>query len=247
MRLSGFSALARLAVAGACLAAMMCLAPFAATAKKAREPKSDSAAAFRPAPNDVAKPDGFPPMGKWMYDKRLDIAAWLGGSLDGRKLREPINVVVVDRVSSTALQAKVRFVAACIKGGYKIRLGHSAGYRGFIGDRLFKQLPEERDHAFSNEPFELHNNHGRAFGPAQFGSAFLFTAALSRERYDPVTKTQHIYVSFCQARDNFAASLAGTGLYRAAGTVEMGNKVTGEPLLTTGDHDGRAVLLKAGD
>ena len=59
-------------------------------------------------------------------------------------------------------------LAAAARAGYPIRFGHSTGYQGFIGEGLYAQLPQGRDDAFSNDIFEVSNNHGRIFGPHQF-------------------------------------------------------------------------------
>ena len=99
-------------------------------------------------------------------------------------------------------------------------------------------------HAFSNEPFELHNNHGRIFGPFPIKGGWLFIGALSRERFDPRTKTEHIYVSFNQARDDLARKLEEAAGYAVAGYVELANALADAPALSTGDHDGRAVVLR---
>jgi hypothetical protein len=74
---------------------------------------------------------------------------------------------------------------------------------------------------------------------------WIFIAALSRERFDPFTKTEHVFVSFNQARDDFTRKLEETTGFTNAGHVELGNALAENPNLTTGDHDGRAVVLKA--
>ncbi len=202
-------------------------------------------AAYRPQPGDVVKVREWPAIGKWMIDRHLRPAAWLGAHLRGKALREPINVVLIDAVARTAEEAQARLVEACRAAGYKPREGHSSGYRGYLGGTLFPQLPAKTGHAFSNEPFELHNNHGRIFGPLRFREGWLFVGALSREKFEPLTRAEHVFVSFNQARDDFARELERATGYRISGRVDLGNAVTDDPVLTTGDHDGMAVVLRA--
>ena len=70
--------------------------------------------------------------------------------------------------------AAARLLAFCARAGFKSRPGHSSGYFGWIGGRLYPQLPGQRNHALADEPFEINNNHGRLFGPAPWDGGFLF-------------------------------------------------------------------------
>jgi hypothetical protein len=194
---------------------------------------------------DLATPSGFPPVGKWMYDPTWVPAHWLGEIYRGKGLREPINVLVVDGLAASVQDARQRFVVACQKAGYPPRTGHSTGYHGYIGGAWYGQLPEEKDHAFSNEPFELDNNHGRVFGPAAIEGKYYFTAAFSRENVDPFTRVKHLYGSFDQARDDFAQRMDEHTGYKIADFIDLDNALIGNPTTSTGDHDGVAVLLVA--
>ena len=188
-----------------------------------------------------------------MYTASGDTAHWLGEVIGGKRLREPINVLVVDGFAASAEEAKRRFIVACMNAGYPPRRGHSSGYRGFIGGSYFPQLPEQANHAFSSGPFELDNNHGRVFGPAPMDSGnravgargYCFIAAFSRENVDPVTKIKHRYASFNRARDEFTERMAERTQYKITGLVRLDNAVVGDPKITTGDHDGIAILLSA--
>jgi hypothetical protein len=73
---------------------------------------------------------GLPNLGKWMLDHSGSPAHWLGEIYQGKKLREPINVVIVDTQATSVDDAKERFVEASARAGYTIRIGHSSGYRG---------------------------------------------------------------------------------------------------------------------
>ncbi|HQT95922.1 MAG TPA: hypothetical protein PK435_14925 [Thermoanaerobaculaceae bacterium] len=200
---------------------------------------------YQPQPADVVTVGAWPAIGKWMIDRHFRPAEWLGARVNGKALREPINVVLVDSVAALADEARARLLEACRAAGYQPREGHSGGYQGYLGGVLFHQLPATAGHAFSNEPFELHNNHGRIFGPFRIKDGWLFIGALSRERFNPLTRTEHVYVSFGQAREDFARELDTRTGYKMAGFVELANSLTDDPALTTGDHDGMAVVLRA--
>lgn len=225
------------------LVVLLALQP--APAGSAPRPTPTAQPEYQPQPQDLVTVGDWPAFGKWMIDKRMRPAAWLGGHLGGKVLREPINVILVDAVAASADEAVTRLMEACRAAGYKSREGHSAGYRGYLGGVLFHQLPAAAGHAFSNEPFEFHNNHGRIFGPLPLGNAWLFIGALSREKFEPMTKTEHVYVSFSQAREDFAKKLDARSGFKISGRVELANGLADDPAATTGDHDGKAVVLRA--
>lgn len=194
-------------------------------------------------PDDIASPEGLPDIGKWMIAPDGTIAHWLGASYEGKHLREPINVVLIDRGAATPEDAEQRLVVAATAAGYPSRTGHSGGYSGFIGGELYPQLPSGHDRAFSDFPFEFNNNHGRIFGPAPHDDGYLFVGAFSRERVAPLSSPRHQYESFDRARDDFTQRLDAKSGYRIVGFVDLGNAIVGDPLISTGDHDGRAVML----
>lgn len=172
-------------------------------------------------------------------------AHWLGEVVEGKALREPINVIVVDERSTSADEAVDRIVAASTAAGYRIRTGHSTGYKGMIGGEILTQLPKQHDAAFSNEVFEISNNHGRLFGPYRFGSAYLFTGAFSREEVRVAQTPHHSFASFNQARDDYALNLGRKSEFKLSAFVSLDNAILGNPDVGTGDHDGIATLLRA--
>lgn len=218
-----------------------------AAAVAARAQPGGEAPAFAFGPDDVASPDGLPRIGRWMIAPDGTIAHWLGGRYEGKHIREPINVILVDAGAATAEDAERRLTAALAAAGYPSREGHSGGYSGFIGGGTYAQLPSRKDHAFSDFPFEFDNNHGRVFGPAPLDRGYLFTGAFSREDISPFGHPQHRYASFDRARDDLSQRLDAATAYRIAGFVDLGNAIVGDPAITTGDHDGRAVLLRRED
>jgi hypothetical protein len=74
----------------------------------------------------------------------------------------------------------------------------------------------------------------------------VFIAAFSRERVDLLEWPGHRYGSFNAARDDLARHLAAGSAFRPSGYVPLGNAVAPTADITTGDHDGRAVVLRAG-
>ena len=195
---------------------------------------------------DVATPEGLPAIGKWMLTAKGVPSDWLGEIYRGKNLREPINVIILDEGASSAEDAKARLLAAAAHAGYPIRFGHSTGYQGSIGGRLYAQLPQGRDDAFSNDIFEVSNNHGRIFGPHQLGQGYVFAGAFSREEIDPLRDPPHSYNSFNRARDDFTQRLDRSTDFKVSRFVDLGNALIGDPKLTTGDHDGIAVVVRVG-
>lgn len=200
---------------------------------------------FKPAERDVIHTKGFPPIGKWMISPHLGYADWLGEIFSGKRLREPINVILVDPYPGSVEEAIKRFLEASAKAGFVIRPGHSGGYFGWLCDRLYPQIPAEGHHAISDEPFELHNNHGRFFGPCLWAGRYFFIGALSREKFIPATKAEHLYISFNQARDKFARVLTEKSTFKITAFLNLENALLDDPSIGTGDHDGIAVVLTA--
>lgn len=200
---------------------------------------------FKPAPSDVARIPGYPPIGKWMISKEMIYSDWTGATSKGKGLREPINVIIVDPLALSPDDAVARFLAACKRAGFASRPGHSGGHSGWLGGRLYPQIPSEAHHAISDEPFEFHNNHGRFFGPHFSNGRYFFIGAMSREKAAAEPKPEHLYISFNQARDRFAELLEEKEGFKITAFVPLNNAILDDPRLGTGDHDGVAVVLTA--
>jgi hypothetical protein len=221
----------------------------AATQQPPLTPASSTAGVATPnlrlGAKDIARPAGLPEMGKWMYDPTGVPAHWLGETYEGKRLREPINLIVLDRAASSPDDAVVRLSRAAADAGCPSRFGHSSGYQAMVGGETFGQIERGREHAFSDEVFELTNDHGRIFGPYRFDGGYLFIGAFSRERVYPLERPGHRYASFNEARDRFSQSLDAGAAYKVKAFVALDNALIADPEITTGDHDGIAVLLEA--
>lgn len=192
----------------------------------------------------MVQPGGLPSLCKWMLAPDLGTAHWLGAKVHGKELVEPLNVVFVDRRSRSAEEAQAALEKALAQAGFPGRRGHSGGYFAFVDGRLRPQLPAQPNHAFSDAPFEFPNDHGRVFGPVAAEGRFLFVAAFSREGIAPLDKVKHRYVSFNRARDRVADRLEERSDYQRRGFMDLGNQLSEDPVHSTGNHDGQAVLLE---
>ena len=184
-----------------------------------------------------------PHFGLWMLNSSGQESNWLSQKYKGKEMREPINIILIDEVSSSPEEAKKRLSDNCLLAGYDSRTGHSAGYKSLIGNVIYTQIPEESNHAFSNTFYIFPNNHGRIFGPHYHEGKYYFTGALSRETIDLFATVKHAYSSFKIARDDFAMSLNQYSGYKIMGKIDLKNLFSSEDALTTGDHDGFAIVL----
>lgn len=190
---------------------------------------------------DIVKTDFLPPIGKWMYTAELKYANWLGAKLKGKVLREPINIIIVDSISKSTDEAKNNLIKNFDTAGFKVRKGHSGGYLGYIENKFYTQIPEQSGYAFSDRPFEINNSHGRVFGPCEFNGIYYFIAALSKEKV-VVNIPIHHYDSFNDARDKLAKNLNLKTNYRIIKEINLSNSINSDSL-TTGDHDGKGILI----
>jgi len=197
-----------------------------------------------PSPTESARIEGLPDIGLWMLDPKGMVANWLGIRAAGKKVAEPINIVVVDEISTDAAAAKARLEKALRIGGFPERGGHSGGYVALIGGLPSSEILIRSKGTFSDASFLRENDHGRIFGPYRSTEGFVFTAAFSRERPDTF-RMRHVLVSFNVARMIIAEALSSSGLYRIERFVPLGNALFWSRSRTTWDHDGNAVLLEA--
>ena len=188
-------------------------------------------------------PEGLQ-IGRWLLTGREVPANWLGQKFQGKMMREPINVILVDEVAATPDAAVQYLLESCEAIGYLSRRGHSSDYRGQLGNIIYSQFPRQENHAFSNAMYILPNNHGRIFGPHFFAGYYYFSGALSREAINLFAEVRHVYASFEMAKQDFAARMQASGRYFVVGAIAMENVFLPSESMTTGDHDGTAVLLR---
>lgn len=215
----------------------------AAAAKATVEADADDDAPA-PDPDDQADTE-YGEIGKWMLDSRGDIADYGGLPYEGRTVLEPVNVVIVDSTSRSALEATWRLNAAMRRAGFPPRMIHSTGFRGLIDSQLYRQQPRGLLVGYSDAFFLLPNNHGRIFGPdpVETSSGFVWSGAFSTEEfvfYQGLPR--HAYVSANEARDALAAKLVTSGRATLGAPVSLQNSYNTDTV-TTGDHDGYAAVL----
>jgi hypothetical protein len=190
------------------------------------------------SPDDAADPDGFFSIGKWMLDKRGDVAHWMGHRYHARLLDEPVNVLIRARAANP--EAAIRALLLAAKAaGFKPRMGHTNAYQALLES---KRLPQQGK-TFSDRPFLQTNDHFRLFGPVRAGEYYYFSAAFSREKVDLGCLT-HAYVSFQQAREIFVSKMREAEGATIVGQVSLANAIPDDGFQTTGDHDGTAVMLE---
>ncbi|WP_139333514.1 hypothetical protein [Mycobacterium sp. SP-6446] len=174
------------------------------------------------------------------------IANWGCQQHDSKGLYEPVNLILVDRISTSAQLAINKLNKALTNAGFPSRLGHTVGFSGRVGNTVYKQQPDILFAAYADAPFVPDpDNHGRVFGPAPAanGQGFVWSAAFSRERpsfYDG--QATHVYESFNIARDRLHTNLVATGA-ADLGPVRLDNAINA-PTVTTGDHDGYAAAVE---
>jgi hypothetical protein len=193
---------------------------------------------------EVSPVIALPTIGSWLMVEDGSPAHWLGALYEGKTLIEPINVAVIDPLAITSDEALDKFLSATSTGGFGEKWGHSSGYWALIGNEMFPQISSHDDTAFSDGQAVFENNHGRIFGPLRDGDRWVFVGALSRESFHPFAAHHHQFVSFNQARDQFAQRLSQGDTYRLWGYSLLGN-VRNDAEGTTADHDGQAVVLEA--
>ena len=186
----------------------------------------------------------IPEIGKWMMTEKGEPAHWLGRMYYGKKLIEPINVIIIDEYSNSKEEAIKKLMNECKRNGYEEEYGHSAGYCGIIDKISYPQIPNNKRMAFSDKDFIQSNNHGRIMGPGYYDNKYIFIGAFSREYFKVFMKIHHSFASFQVARDDFCRKMDKGNVYTIFGMYYLENLMNDEER-TTADHDGSAVVLVA--
>lgn len=197
-----------------------------------------------PSPDDQV-PTEYGDIGKWMLQWNGEIADYGGVPHQGKTVLETVNVIIVDPTSKSSLTATWRLNAAMRRAGFPPRLIHSTGFRGLIDDRRYRQQPSGLLVGYSDDFFLVRNNHGRIFGPdpVETADGYVWSGSFTTEDLAFVNGLpRHVYVSSNEARDALAADLVASGRGQLGGVVALDNSHNTETI-TTGDHDGNAVVI----
>lgn len=194
--------------------------------------------------NENIAENTLPAINGWLYYKNNTFADWLGIKYHNKILREPINVIIIDSYSTSTSQAVKKLMKECKIVGYEEEYGHSSGYMGFIDNKSYYQIPNNRHMAFANKDFLLTNNHGRIIGPAFYNNRYIFIAGFSTEKPTIFKGIKHLFISFDKARDDFSLKLNESNVYKIIGSVDFANSINTESV-TTADHDGKVIVLEA--
>ncbi|MGK2866975.1 MAG: hypothetical protein ACSLFA_10120 [Mycobacterium sp.] len=197
-----------------------------------------------PSPQDEVSTE-YGDIGKWMVKPNGQIANWGGKVYGGKTLLESINVIIVDPMSTSGTQAARRLNHAMFWSGFPAQPFHSTGFSGSIDEVTYGQKPRGLLQSYSNNFFLFRNDHGRIFGPdpVQTATGFVWSGAFSTEEVGFTGWLPgHVYVSSDRARDALVRQLVGSGQATYGGLVPMENAYNTDTV-TTGDHDGFAVVL----
>lgn len=211
-------------------------------------PQANSTTTVAPSPSDVVQTP-YGELGKWMLNPDGSVANWGGQKYFGNKtLVEPINVILVDPTSTTPEESTAKLNKDMTKAGFPAQQVHSTGFQGNIDGTIYGQQPSGPLQAFSDNLYVLPNDHARVFGPAPVaqadGGGYVWTAAASTETPGIYAGAfTHRYVSFDLARDILVIRLLLSGGATFVGVVPMNNQYN-DGTVSTGDHDGYAVVLQ---
>ncbi|WP_142271559.1 hypothetical protein [Mycobacterium sp. AT1] len=202
------------------------------------------AAPDAPRPTDVAH-TVYGDIGTWLLQPNGKIANYGGVRHGGKTVLEPVNVIILDPTSTSSAESAARLDAAMTRAGFPAQPIHSTGFSGIINGASYGQQPTGFLQAFSDNFFLFPNDHGRMFGaaPAANGAGYVWSGAFSTEQLNPANPFTHEYVSSETARAALARRLVASGAATVVGVVPLGNAYD-DGTLTTGDHDGYAVVLQ---
>lgn len=197
-----------------------------------------------PRPTDVAH-TVYGDIGAWLLQPNGKIASYGGVRHGGKTVLEPVNVIILDPTSKSSAESAARLDAAMTRAGFPAQPIHSTGFSGIVNGAVYGQKPTGFLQAFSDNFFLAPNDHGRMFGaaPAANGAGYVWSGAFSAERLNPANPFTHEYVSSDTARAALARRLVASGAATVVGVVPLGNAYD-DATLTTGDHDGYAVVLQ---
>ena len=178
-------------------------------------------------------------IGIWMFKSNY-IANWLAKKVDGEEVYEPINIIWVDYLSETDIEAKENIKDFLENNSFKTRDGSSTGYFTFVGEssQLKKISQHPTDKTWSDGKSVADNNHGRIFTKRDnTGNAFYTLGAFSREK-----GISHKFISFNAARN--ALHPSGSWVYDGMNkTIPNIYQPGVQSDFSTKDHDGVYIFV----
>jgi hypothetical protein len=204
-----------------------------------------STSAGPPNPDDVVDTP-YGAIGKWLLQSNGKVANFGGQQFLGKKLVEPINIIILDPTSTSAAQSTQKLNADLSQSGFPVQLAHTTGFKAIIGGQTLSQHPSGVLEGYSDNFFLLPDDHVRTFGPVANadGVGYVWTASASREQAGLFgLLPTHVYVSFDQARDELASRLILGGDATLVGIIAMSNAYDEDGRIT-GDHDGYAIVIQ---
>lgn len=186
----------------------------------------------------------LPELEPWVLRSDGMRADWLGMELNGKKLLEPINLILIDPCSRTREESILFLERNLDYAGFGKKFGHSSGYYSRMNGEIFSQLPTGYRYAYADDFSWKTNHHGRFFGPIRFGGAYIYSASFSQESFQLFARVHHIYQSYGSGVGELRERLLGTGFFLEGEPVvdlDPGQEQPGE--WSSGDHDGKMILL----
>lgn len=162
-----------------------------------------------------------------------------GLKVEGRALREPINVVLIDLFAKTPQDALLRATAALDAAGLKPSDRYPHGYQAYLNGTFQPQVPAGQ--AFAKGVGSAREERLRLFGPWKTGDGYVFLAGIAAQN---VTGQGRTFSDFMVTREATADALNNRTPFRKKGYVDLLSKVD-TARETTADHDGCAVVLVA--
>lgn len=162
-----------------------------------------------------------------------------GLRVQGRALREPVNVVLIDLFAKTPQDALLRATAALDAVGLKPSDRYTHGYQAYLNGTFQPEVPAGQ--AFARGVGSAREERLRLFGPWKSGDGYVFLAGIAAQN---VTRQGRTFSDFMVTREATADALNSRTVFKKKGYVDLLSKVD-TPRETTADHDGCAVILVA--
>ncbi|WP_339095218.1 hypothetical protein WDJ50_11495 [Deinococcus sp. VB142] len=178
-------------------------------------------------------------MGVWVLRQDRTRADVDGLKVQGRSLREPVNVVMVDLFAKSPQEALLRVTSALDRVGLNPADGYTHGYQAYLNGDFAPEVPAGQ--TFARGLGTAREERLRLFGPWKYGEGYVFLAGIAAQN---VTGQGRSFSDFMVTREDLAEQLNTRTPFRKKGYVDLLSKVD-TPRETTADHDGCAVVFVA--